>query len=154
MRRQIIFFLALSTLSPPVFGQIKKSPVSASREIIQVSVDGSETTPIQHPTFTVFVIVPKDAHFQNSLNRSSGYSALSQTWKIGISATVFWAGEPPTADDPGNLASAWDADWIETAKSQNPFYVALPYNDVANGHTKPEARSIVPWFSEAYVRDG
>jgi hypothetical protein len=55
---------------------------------------------------------------------------------------------------PQNLTSAWDANWIETAKSQNPFYVALPYNDVSNGHTKPEAKGIIPWFSEAYVRDG
>src|SRR5262249_49925603 len=60
----------------------------------------------------------------------------------------------PTPNHPGNLASAWDPNWTVTSKSQNPFYVALPYNDVAGGHTKPEARNIIPWFKQAFVRDG
>jgi len=33
---------------------------------------------------------------------------------------------------------------------QNPFYVALPYNDKStNGH-RPEAPRVVPWFKDAY----
>ena len=37
---------------------------------------------------------------------------------------------------------------------QNPFYVALPYNDVVSGHTKPEAKDVIPWCKDAFVRDG
>ena len=37
---------------------------------------------------------------------------------------------------------------------QNPFYVALPYNDVEGGHTKYEASQVIPWFKQAFVRDG
>jgi hypothetical protein len=37
---------------------------------------------------------------------------------------------------------------------QNPFYVALPYNDVTRGTTKPEARLVIPWFREAFRREG
>ena len=37
---------------------------------------------------------------------------------------------------------------------QNPFYVALPYNDVEGGHTKREAKDVIPWFKDAFVRDG
>jgi hypothetical protein len=44
--------------------------------------------------------------------------------------------------------------WTTTSKSQNSFYVALPYDDIASSHTKPEARSIIPWFKQAFVRDG
>jgi hypothetical protein len=154
MPRQILLFLLMGLSCHPVFGQNRKQKLSAYREIVQLSAEGSATKPINHPTFTIFMAVPRDMHLQSSLDLNSGYVTLSGSWKVGITATVFWAGELPSADDPGNLTSAWDADWIETAKMQNPFYVALPYNDVANGHTKPEARTIIPWFSEAYVRDG
>ena len=37
---------------------------------------------------------------------------------------------------------------------QNPFYVALPYNDVTYGQFKPEAPLVIPWFKEAYRGDG
>jgi hypothetical protein len=37
---------------------------------------------------------------------------------------------------------------------QNPFYIALPYNDVtAKGH-KPEAARMIPWFKEAFREPG
>jgi hypothetical protein len=52
------------------------------------------------------------------------------------------------------MRSAFDANWIQNAPHQNPFYVALPYNDVDNHHTKPEVVSIIPWFKQAFVRDG
>jgi hypothetical protein len=52
------------------------------------------------------------------------------------------------------MRSAFDANWIRNAPHRNPFYVALPYNDVDNHHTKPEAVSIIPWFKQAFVRDG
>jgi hypothetical protein len=37
---------------------------------------------------------------------------------------------------------------------QNPFYVALPYNDIDDHHTKPEAAEVIPWFKSSFVRDG
>jgi hypothetical protein len=96
-------------------------------------------------------------------------------WKIGIVTTVFWIGERPTANNPvSNDSSSWDPNWLSNyggyddpnSKSrkdfipmnflprQNPFYVALPYNDVEGGHTKREAKGVIPWFKDAFVRDG
>lgn len=96
-------------------------------------------------------------------------------WKIGIVTTIFWIGEHPTANNPvPNDCSSWDPNWFSnyggyddpSSKSrkdfvpisflprQNPFYVALPYNDVENGHTKTEAKDVIPWFKNAFVRDG
>jgi hypothetical protein len=75
-------------------------------------------------------------------------------WHTAIGTTVFWVGELPRARDPGNLQSAWDPAWLVTAPRQNPFYVALPYNDVDNRHTKPEAAQVIPWFRESFIRDG
>ena len=33
---------------------------------------------------------------------------------------------------------------------QNPFYIALPYNDVSHGQFKPEAPLVVPWFGRPW----
>jgi hypothetical protein len=96
-------------------------------------------------------------------------------WKLSVVTTIFWVGERPTANNPvPNDRSSWDPNWISNyggyddpdSKSrkdfipmsflprQNPFYVALPYNDVVSGHTKPEAKDVIPWFKDAFVRDG
>lgn len=96
-------------------------------------------------------------------------------WKQNIVTTVFWIGETPTANNPvPNHKSSWDQRWAHNyggyddpdpsqrknfipakfTPGQNPFYIALPYNDVTRGTTKPEARSVIPWFKQAYERAG
>lgn len=75
----------------------------------------------------------------------------------GITATVFWVGEP------GNTASAWDDVWMEHfggvdtpdarkgyrpagfTPRENPFYCALPYNDFLHGTRRPSVHDEVPW---------
>lgn len=79
------------------------------------------------------------------------------SWKPAR-ATVFWVGESEGADNGfiHNRSSAWDVDWEQHfggyddpecregfhpcgfAPNENPFYVALPYNDIAadGGHKK------------------
>ena len=91
------------------------------------------------------------------------------SWKHDIVTTTFWVGEKPTKNNPvPNHASSWDGQWAKHyggyddpnnrdgylpanfTPQQNPFYVALPYNDkTINGH-KPEAKKVIPWFEEAY----
>lgn len=97
-------------------------------------------------------------------------------WKQNITATVFWVGEQPTARNPTpNHQSSWDQQWQKNfggfdnpdprARSgylpkaftpgQNPFYVALPYNDCLDWRShKPEARRVIPWFRNAYTKPG
>ncbi len=94
-------------------------------------------------------------------------------WKENIITTVFWIGEGTTARNPTpNRASSWDPNWLGSyggvdsperrngfvpagfIPGQNPFYCALPYNDVTHGTTKPEARFAIPWFRQAYERPG
>ena len=96
-------------------------------------------------------------------------------WKRQIVTTTFWIGEKPAKNNPvPNHASSWDADWAKHyggtdspdkddrtdyrpaafIPGQNPFYVALPYNDIqASGH-KPEAASLIPWFQADYTGPG
>jgi hypothetical protein len=96
-------------------------------------------------------------------------------WKKGIITTTFWIGEKPTPRNPTpNHTSSWDPNWAanyggtdepdrarrvnylppDFVPNQNPFYVALPYNDVTKGQTKPEAAKIIPWFSETFKEAG
>lgn len=96
-------------------------------------------------------------------------------WKRNIVSTVFWIGETPTANNPvPNTVSAWDRKWTSnyggfdnpksTARDgylpkgftpgQNPFYFALPYNDISRNGTKASARAVIPWFTKSYYRSG
>lgn len=97
-------------------------------------------------------------------------------WKKGIKATVFWIGERPTENNPvPNCKSSWDISWkwnfggfddpsgknrtgfrpADFVPRLNPFYVALPYNDVAgHGSHKPEAAEVIPWYDSAYTGPG
>ena len=88
--------------------------------------------PLEHFTFTDFA-------------RHRAYP-----WRINILTTVFWIGEGSTpVSSTDNMASAWDPDWRDTnggsdapgenrqgympahhAARTNPFYVALPFNDL------------------------
>jgi hypothetical protein len=95
-------------------------------------------------------------------------------WKRNIVTTVFWVGEKPTRNNPvPNCKSSWDPEWHQNfggydnpdpsarrgffpkfSPRQNPFYVALPFNDVTRGATKPESRRVIPWFREAFEKEG
>lgn len=99
-------------------------------------------------------------------------------WKRDIVTTIFWVGEGarPEIGDIGNVSSSWDTKWKESyggndpsdpkkrtadyrpkdfVPGLNPFYIALPYNDLAGWRTpKPEARRVIPWHKERYVEHG
>jgi len=83
-----------------------------------------------------------------------------------ITATYFFVGELPSKNNKfiSNVVSAWDDIWmwhyggVDNPKDricfyprkfipkENPFYVALPYNDLyPNGKVKPSQKKI-PWY--------
>ncbi|MDO5473337.1 MAG: hypothetical protein Q4F35_08370 [Akkermansia sp.] len=90
-------------------------------------------------------------------------------WHFDITATYFYIGERPTKNNPTpNTASSWDSAWDDNyggyddpnpahrcprtytplafTPQLNPFYVALPYNDIQRGGPKPEAEKVIPWY--------
>ena len=96
-------------------------------------------------------------------------------WKQDIAASVFWIGEPGgSGTATRNSSSSWDPLWeknfggVDDPKNRtdqfspagfvpqlNPFYVALPYNDVLSETTqKPEAAKIIPWFQQRFTQPG
>ncbi len=103
-------------------------------------------------------------------------SRVLYPWKTLVTCTVFWIGELPTDRNPTpNTKSSWDQEWSKNfggyddpdpakrianyatgefrpkafVPKLNPFYVALPYNDVLGyGAHKPEASRVIPWFAK------
>ena len=93
-------------------------------------------------------------------------------WKTNNDTTVFWIGEAAGGNNPvPNVKSSWDANWtsnyggfdspdpgsrrnyipVSFVPKQNPFYCALPYNDVTHGQFKPEAALVIQLFYQAYT---
>ena len=90
-------------------------------------------------------------------------------WHFDITATYFFIGELATKNNPvPNTASSWDSMWDDNyggyddpnpanrdpvtyapkgfTPQLNPFYVALPYNDIQHGGPRPEASAVIPWY--------
>ena len=90
-------------------------------------------------------------------------------WHFDIMATYFYIGQLPGPRNPTpNTASSWDSAWDDNyggfddpdprhrnpvtyaplafTPQLNPFYVALPYNDIQRGGPKPEAPMVIPWY--------
>jgi hypothetical protein len=99
-------------------------------------------------------------------------------WHLSIYTTVFWVGESASTNNPvHNFSSSWDREWWKAyggndgpngrralpdggsipsgfIPQQNPFYFALPYNDVERGSHKVEARRVIPWFNQVFEKEG
>jgi hypothetical protein len=106
---------------------------------------------------------------------SSRPAVQRYAWKTNIVTTVFWVGEQAGGNNPvPNFRSSWDLNWqsnyggfdtpekserrnyipVSFVPRQNPFYFALPYNDVTHGQFKPEAPLVIPWFKQSYMGQG
>jgi len=94
-------------------------------------------------------------------------------WKRDIVATIFWIGEDPTENNPTpNNKSSWDQKWEQNyggyddpdrsnrtyfrpksfVPGLNPFYVALPFNDIQGGKAHRDgAEDYIPWYDEVFV---
>jgi hypothetical protein len=105
--------------------------------------------------------------YSKSLTASS--AAKQYTLHQNITTTTFWIGEESGPDNSyiSNVQSAWDESWgthfggaddpnnrngyfpAGFTPKENPFYFALPYNDLSsNGNRKGNVQSVIPWASE------
>jgi hypothetical protein len=94
-------------------------------------------------------------------------------WREQIVATVFWVGESASLHNPvPNNTSAWDHAWqanfggIDDPRrrtgffptnflpKRNPFYVALPFNDLIVDPTRPPLERLIPWSIQGPPRPG
>ena len=101
------------------------------------------------------------------------WNTYEHPWRRGITATVFWVGEKASERNPTpNDSSSWDPNWeinyggedhpanrkgyepASFSPKLNPFYIALPYNDVSpDGSHFPEASEAIPWFWRTFRGD-
>lgn len=144
----------------PIVFNLKQPNISAtskSSPIIQIITKNSP-----RPTF----FIP----------RKPSKEITSYRWHRKIVTTIFWVGETPTENNPvSNVSSSWDMNWAKNyggydnpdiefrnnlipkkfTPKQNPFYIALPYNDVMiGGRTKPEAMNVIPWYKKDFIGRG
>jgi len=101
----------------------------------------------------------------------------TQTYPIhrNVKTTWFYVGEPPTEDNRyiSNVSSAWDDIWLWHyggvddpsnragyypalfKPRENPFYFALPFNDLDENGQLKEAAKRIPWFNwEEFEKNG
>ncbi len=151
--------LAGMLLAPPLFAQAQTASNALPRVVIPTS--NRITAPVRPVQPGLGTIYP---------------------WRTNITATVFWIGEQPTQNNPTpNHKSSWDQAWATNfggyddpdpsarvanhatndfrpkrfTPQLNPFYVALPYNDVQGwGRHKPEAAKVIPWFARMRPEPG
>ena len=153
----------VASLSQPSTASLKQPTASLKQPMATLPVTLSRPPEWTRPLETK--ITPPSA-----VTTPSSTPATKYPWKTGIVTTTFWIGESPAPKNPvPNYASSWDPNWMQSyggvdtpvrgeradyapvafTPQQNPFYIALPYNDVnAKGH-KPEAARVIPWFKEA-----
>jgi len=119
------------------------------------------------------IVLPKGGPEVASMSdkKQSLHASAERGWRENITATIFWVGEEACRANPvHNKASSWDMRWVKTfggvdhpykrsgfhpkgfKPKANPFYVALPYNDIGsktNRH-KAEASKVIWWYSQKY----
>ncbi len=128
------------------------------------------------------VVIPTGSRSAWPVRPVAPSSRVLYPWKTHVTATIFWVGEQPTERNPTpNCKSSWDTAWAinfggydnPDPKTRiadhatgdfrpkafipklNPFYIALPYNDVMRwGKHKPEASKVIPWFTRLQPAPG
>lgn len=148
-------------------------PLAAA--IAAVPLLSAQTPLVSNSSQVPRVVVPTGARAMDPVRPVAPTTRILYPWKTHITCTIFWVGEQPTARNPTpNCKSSWDVNWAANfggyddpnpanrianhstgefrpkgfIPKLNPFYVALPYNDVLNHRThKPEAARVIPWFA-------
>ena len=108
---------------------------------------------------------------ESSLTNSTS-SVSSYPLHRHIKTTWFYVGEKGNQDNQyiPNIASAWDDIWLwhyggvddpsnrsgyfpaEFVPSENPFYFALPFNDLDENGSFKEIAKTIPWYNETLLK--
>lgn len=134
------------------------------------------------PIGTPRVVIPTSNRLTAPARPVDPASRVLYPWRTNVTCTVFWIGESATDRNPTpNFKSSWDQSWTNNfggfddplpecriadfrsgdfrpksfSPKLNPFYIALPYNDVLGyGAHKPEAARVIPWFNRVRPEPG
>jgi hypothetical protein len=128
------------------------------------------------------VVIPTGNSSKNQTRAAQSAASFRYPWKKHVTATIFWCGEQPTDRNPTpNCKSSWDTKWMENfggydnpdpakrianhttgefrpkdfVPKMNPFYIALPYNDLLSWKAhKPEASKVISWYARMNPQPG
>lgn len=137
----------------------------ANRVVLAIVIAGAAALAL----FVGFRSTSSD-HPEVTLGQQSEKSEPQEVYPMhkNITATVFWVGEDADKSNAfiHNRSSAWIEDWVTAyggvddpsnrcehlpcgfKPKENPFYFALPYNDLDDkGNRKPSAKKI-PWYED------
>ncbi len=153
--KHFIFAAVLAVAFPVLFNtQIFAQQRNSSPEFTSYAMQLRENALLKISPHTIMspsnrLLGANDFH---SISGSYSFGGRSG-WKTNITTTVFWVGEQATVNNPvANDKSAWDGGWRSSYGGYDD--PKPPYNDVDNHHTRPEAAQVIPWFRNAFVRDG
>lgn len=150
--------------------------------LLAVTPFASAQSPQVQKTSVPRVVVPTGSQPTEPVRPVQSSQRILYPWKQFITCTIFWIGETPTDRNPTpNNKSSWDQEWqanfggfddpdpanrianFSTGDFRpknfipklNPFYIALPYNDVQSWRAhKPEAPKVIPWFARMRPEPG
>ncbi len=149
----IIVILATLTLTNLVKSQTFWLMVHDEVEVVSIEANNELKIP------KAIIVKDNDSH------------AGASHWRDNITATIFWVGEDACKANPvHNHASSWDVKWMQSyggvdcpvkrkglhpvhfKPKMNPFYIALPYNDIASDGVshKEEAPKVISWYHDEY----
>lgn len=173
---KVIASLILTLLTTPIvekgFGASLVQVTLETREKLLESTQGEKylKSPWAHRNAYNNALTPNNNQIRQGTNP---VPPSPYPWRQRIMTTVFWIGEKPAKNNPvPNDKSSWDTRWMASyggydcpknrigfrpsnfIPKENPFYIALPYNDVGPRGTKPEASRVIPWFSREFRGSG
>lgn len=154
--KSVLFIFSVLVFPNVLLGQVPESDITSIKKI---EYDEADKSPIA---------------LMVGSNKNVGFGKYP--WHKNIQPYVFYIGEDSTpTDHQSKKSSIWDEEWQKNyggydtpdpdyrnsnytpnafVPNQNPFYIQLPYSDVENGVTKKEASLIIPWFKDAYEKEG
>ncbi len=116
----------------------------------------------------IYDFTPEQPNFPSpsSVPTPAPWESKDFPWRRNVQVLIFWIGQPASPTNPiANNSSAWNPNWLDDfggvddplerngffpkkfAPKINPFYVALPYNDLDDtGFHKEEAAEVIPWY--------
>ena len=147
----------------------KRKAKASNNTIRKVKSDAIRKAAIEAGPLKPSIDQSKRTNFPDPKTNPTPKREGAYPWHFDITATYFYIGELPTKNNPTpNTASSWDSAWDDNyggfddpnpenrdpvtfcpkgfTPRLNPFYVALPYNDIQQGGPKPEASRVIPWY--------
>lgn len=143
--------------------ELYQAEIELEKKVVELEKEGSSSGMANRLSHSAD---DSESKLADILERSS-----DRGWREKITATIFWVGEEACKANPvHNKSSSWDVEWMKNfggvdkpynrhgfepknfEPKMNPFYVALPYNDIAPKTHKHKAGvpNMIWWYGKEF----